>query len=623
MLKNVGISATVRRWVLGGVAGTCGLLLSGCGTVITGPAEAPITPGGPTPYNGPTFTVKVMAGALPLVGSSVQFYSAGTTGNGSAGTALLSAAVLTDVTGVAAIPANYTCPSATGMTYLKASGGGFGASGTVQNANTVLMTAVGACSSVVAGSSFVVNEATTVGAVYSLQAFYAGGSIGASETNLTGLTNAFQTAGTLANATTGGTSGTALPANAVSPVARVNALADMLNACLVKASSCTALYGQAPSGSAANTLDAVYDLARYPGKNVAGIFAQSQLSTAYGASLPMAPTDWTLFVTYSGGGLSNPSSLGVDSTGSVWVANYFFSASKFSPIGVPEFADGITGAGLNNSYGLAIDQSDNAWITNEQPALGNGTIGSVTVLSPAGAPLAGNGFTAGGLNFPLSIAIDPNGTTWVVDYGNSRLTLLDKNGVPLSGPTGYTTDKFTFPIVVALDGNHNAWIGNQAKTSVTKVASDLSSAVNYDCCNNAAGIAIDSANNVWVANYYGDSVSLLSSTGAVLSNGGYTGNGSIDRPQGIAVDGAGNVFVANYRAGYLTELAGVPSGTPGLPLSSSTGLGADAGLLEAYSLALDASGNVWVANQGNDTITKFIGLAVPVKTPLSGVPKLP
>jgi hypothetical protein len=30
-----------------------------------------------------------------------------------------------------------------------------------------------------------------------------------------------------------------------------------------------------------------------------------------------------------------------------------------------------------------------------------------------------------------------------------------------------------------------------------------------------------------------------------------------------------------------------------------------------------------VSNQGNNTVTKFIGLAVPVKTPLSGLPQLP
>ena len=203
------------------------------------------------------------------------------------------------------------------------------------------------------------------------------------------------------------------------------------------------------------------------------------------------------------------------------------------------------------------------------------------------------------------------------------MTLLAKNGSPISGAIGYTTPLFAFPVVVAVDGNHFGWIGNQSDMTVTKVAPDGSSFVNYQCCNGASGIAIDAGNNVWVANYYGNSVSLISSGGAVLSNGTYTGAGSINHPQGIALDGKGNVFVANYRAGYLTELAGATAANPGASLSPVSGLGGDANLLEAFALAIDASGNVWVSNQGSDTVTKFIGLASPVKTPVVGLPAAP
>ena len=114
----------------------------------------------------------------------------------------------------------------------------------------------------------------------------------------------------------------------------------------------------------------------------------------------------------------------------------------------------------------------------------------------------------------------------------------------------------------------------------------------------------------------------MTNSGTVIANN-LTGGGSVYHPQGIALDGAGNVWVANYRAPYLTELAGANAGVPGAALSPATGLGGDAGQLEAYALALDASGNVWVSNQGSNTITKYIGLATPVKTPLSALPKLP
>ncbi len=571
-----------------------------------------------------SFLVTVRAGAQPIVGASLQIYAAGTGGNGSAPTSLLSASVTTNGSGVAAVPAP-TCSSGSAPVYLVSRGGAVGGSGGA-NANLALMTAIGPCSSVTAASSFVVDEATTVAAAYGLAQFYAsGGSVGASATNLTGITNAFLTAATLADPAAGTSPGATLPSNASSPAQRVNSVANMLNACAVSATACATLYSAttAAGGAApANTLDAAFALAHNPASNGPSLYALAKTSSAYAPMLSSAPLDWTMFIIYSGGGMNNPTGLGVDSTGSVWVASYYSVASKFSTTGAPSFANGITGSGLNNSYGLAIDLNDDVWIANEQPPNAQGT-GSVTVLNSAGVALSGTtGYRAGGLNYPLSIAIDPNGTAWVVDYGDSYLTLLNAAGAPLSGTGGYTTSNFAFPVAVAIDGNHFGWVVNQSSNFVTKVAPDLSSSTNYLCCDQAAGIAIDQGNNLWVANYYGDSVSLMTNAGTVISNA-LTGAGSIYHPKGIAVDGAGTVWVANYRAPYLTELAGANASVPGAPLSPAAGLGGDAGQLEAYALALDASGNVWVSNLGSNTITKLIGLATPVKTPLSGLPRLP
>ncbi len=584
--------------------------LSGVGTV-------------PPTVSGVPLTVKVQAGSAPVAGASVQLYAAGAAGARTGAAALLAKGVTTDATGTAAL-SGYTCPTAATPVYLLASGGAVGAAGA--NGNSLLMTAVGPCGGIASGTSYVVNEITSVAAVYALQQFYAaGGVVGASASNLTGITNAFGTAAQMIDPTTG-----ALPANfpttATLASARLNSIANAVNACLVNVAQCSALYGvTAGSGAqAANTLDALFSLARQPAANVAGVYTQAQLSSAYAPALASAPSDWTIFLTYTGGGLNSPSGIAVDSTGSVWVANYFYIASKFTPQGVPVFPIGLTGVGINNSYGIAIDLNDDIWIPNEQPYTNYG-IGSVTVLTPPGGFISGYGFQQGGLSYPLAVAIDPNATTWVVDYGNSHVTLLNSLGTPLSGVSGYTTPLFAFPVAVAIDANHFGWIANQSSNTVTKVAPDGSSFTNYTCCVGASGIALDQGNNVWVANFSGDSVSLISNAGTVLGNASYTGNGGISRPQGIALDGAGNVWVANYRRPFLTELAGLGSATAsvGASLTPSTGYGADAKLLEAYALALDASGNLWVSNQGSNTITKFVGLAAPVKTPLSGLPVTP
>lgn len=586
----------------------------------TPPVPSPPLPPGP----GVAFSVVSRAGLQTIAGATIQLYAPGMSGDGSTPTSVLNGTQVTDANGNAAIPAGYSCPAANSPLYLVSRGGVVGTS-TSANANVVLMAALGPCNTVSSGATAIINEVTTVAAMYALAPFYsADGAIGARPTNLLGLTNAFLSAATLADVATGLSPGAILPGNAVSPASRVNSVANVLNACSTVAADCDLLYAATTTGTTrpGTTLDAAYNLVRNPGANVAALYGQSLTPGVFKPALTQPPSDWTMFISYGGGGMKSPEGIGVDSTGSVWVANYFGVASKFTTAGEPVFANGLVGSGLFSSYGMAIDLQDRVWITNEaNPNKGMGS--SISVFDASGASVAGStGFVAGGLNYPHSIGIDPDGAVWVIDFGNSHLTVLDLAGNPLSGTNGLTTPKFAFPQVIALDGNHSAWVGNQSDGFVTKVSPDGISFTSYGCCDSPAGIAIDQENNVWVASYRGLYVSRILNTGEV-ANARYTGAGSMARPQGIAVDGSGNVWVANFGAPYLTELSGSLSAAPGTSLSPSTGYGADAKLLEAYALAIDASGNVWVSNAGSDSVTKFIGLASPVKTPLSGVPKGP
>jgi hypothetical protein len=503
------------------------------------------------------------------------------------------------------------------------------------------MTAIGPCNQVSTGAAVTINEVTTVAGAYALSQFMtSGGQVGATASNVTGIANAFATAASLASPALGTSPGATFPANGVSPAPRIDSLANALNACTTTAANCATLFSATPTASGAlptNTLDAAFNLTRAPGKNVAKLYTQSGLSSTFSPALTAAPTDWTLFVTFSGGGMNSPSGLGIDSAGNVRVANYFGVASAFSPLGAPlgAYSSGITGDGLLNSYGLAVDASDNAWIPNEQSHGINGGFGTVTVLSTSGTAVSGStGYGAGGLNFPIAIAIDPNTTAWVVDYGNSHVTLLAADGTALSGTSGYTTPLFAFPVAVALDSRHFGYIANESSSAITKVAPDGSAFTNYNCCNGASALAVDQQNNVWVANFYGASVSQINSCGTVISPTtfnsagaliatGYTANSTIDHPQSIAIDGAGNIWIANFRQPYITELAGTTATTPGAQLSPSPGYGPDAQLLEAYAMAIDPGGDLWISNFGSNTVTEFIGMAVPVRTPLLGTPRIP
>jgi hypothetical protein len=600
--------------------------ISGCG------GSGDVTTGTPTPpannYPGVSFAGKAMAGKQPLIGASVQVYAAGTSGNGLSSTALLSAPLTTDSNGAFAVPAGYPCPLAASQVYIIARGGKPGAAATSANSAATLMTALGACNQIVASTQIVVNEVTTVAAAYALSQFLsAGGNLGASSTNTVGLANAFATANALADISQGISPGPGFAANGTSPASKIDSIANLLDACVsstATGTACSALFSSTtPSGASAptNSLDAALNLVRNPAANVASLYIQSTGGSAFTPVLTAAPTDWTLFVNYTGGGMNSPSGLGIDGSGNVWVASYFSVASEFSPLGKPVFPQGITGSGLSASYGLAVDASGDAWIPNQpNPGFpGN----SVSVFNSSGQSIAGSaGFTAGGLNYPIAVAIDTDASAWVVDYGNSHITHLSSAGQALSGASGYTSAFLAFPVAAAIDGSHNVWVANQSGGSVTKVAPDGSQFTNFACCDGPSNLAIDRLGNVWVDNYYGNSVSEISSSGVVLANGTFT-SGGLDHPQGIAIDGAGNVWIANYRSPSITELAGATATTPGAALSPSGGLGADANLLEAYALAVDASGNLWISDFGSNTLTEFVGLASPVRAPLIGPPVAP
>ena len=572
---------------------------------------------------GTAFTGVVMAGSLPVIGAAVTIYAAGTAGNGSAPTALLTAPLMTNASGAFSVPA-FTCPLSNTVVYAVARGGQAGASG-ASNSGLSLANVMGTCNSMKSGASFTLNEVTTVAAAYAMAQFLNQENLGATATNSSGIALAAATFASLVNPATGVTPGSGFPANGTIAEGKINSLANALNSCAVGAptsTDCGQLYAAAYSAvsSSSNTFGAAVSVVKSPGTKVAAVYAVSQASGAYGPVLSAVPSDWTLSVSYAGGGMSSPAAVAIDSTGKVWVSSYNAKASLFTNTGSAVFASGIGGNNLEESYGGAVDVNDLAWIANEQSTGSvNGGGGSMTLLNDAGNAVAN--YATGGVYFPVAVAFDTSGVAWVANYGNSTLTLLSAGGTALSGKAGYGPKSLKQPVAVATDAKCNAYVANQSSDTVTLVTADGSSFTDYVVGQGPSGVAVDAAGNVWTANYYANSVGLVSS-GTVTSGSGFTGGG-MDHPQGIAADGAGNVWVANYRAPGLTALAGASATTPGQILSPSAGWGADSGMSESFGLAIDASGNVWVTNMGTNTLTEFVGMAAPVQTPLLGPVRVP
>ncbi len=159
--------------------------------------------------------------------------------------------------------------------------------------------------------------------------------------------------------------------------------------------------------------------------------------------------------------------------------------------------------------------------------------------------------------------------------------------------------------------------------SVTSFAGSASSAGGVDgtpgTFNSPSGIAIDAAKNLYVTDTVGHTIRKIS-PGRVVStlagsagvSGSADGTGSTARfnsPIGIAVDGSGNVYVAEVTnstirkitpAGAVTTFAGAA-----FQFGATDGAGTSARFFLPYGLAIDSSGNLYVADGGNNTIRKI------------------
>jgi streptogramin lyase len=133
------------------------------------------------------------------------------------------------------------------------------------------------------------------------------------------------------------------------------------------------------------------------------------------------------------------------------------------------------------------------------------------------------------------------------------------------------------------------------------------------------GIATDSAGNVYVADKVSNTIRKITPAGAVTTVAGTAGitghadgigaNASFFSPVGVATDSTGNVYVADYgndtirkiaQNGSVTTLAGM-AGMAG----NADGIGANASFSLPYGIATDSAGNVFVAEMSSHTIRKI------------------
>lgn len=198
-------------------------------------------------------------------------------------------------------------------------------------------------------------------------------------------------------------------------------------------------------------------------------------------------------------------------------------------------------------------------------------------------------------NLPYGVAADTNGNVYVADTLNHTIRQITPAGV----------------------------VSTIAGFALTSGSADgTNSAARF---NTPQGVTVDSAGNVYVADSWNDTIRKLTLTGtnwAVSTIAGSAGNiGSSDgtngaarfnEPAGIAVDSATNLYVADTYNDTIRKLT--PVGTNWV-ISTIAGLTANAGSADGTNstarfnnpmgVAVDSAGNVYVADTYNDTIRKL------------------
>lgn len=228
---------------------------------------------------------------------------------------------------------------------------------------------------------------------------------------------------------------------------------------------------------------------------------------------------------------------------------------------------------------------------------------------------------------PQGISVDNLGNVYVADSSNDRIQKFSKSGTFIRawGAHGSGEGQFNAPVDIAADNSGNVYVTDFANHRIQKFGSagnfirewgtDGSGNGQFQ---NIAGVAVDRSGNVYVSDAPSgnDRIQKFTTTGNFITRWGSegSGDGQFNGPVSVAVDNADNVYVtdqSNSRIQKFKLTTPCPTGTTqvnlGVCFITKWGtFGSGNGQFNAsYGVAVDSSGNVYVADQQNHRIQKF------------------
>ncbi len=263
------------------------------------------------------------------------------------------------------------------------------------------------------------------------------------------------------------------------------------------------------------------------------------------------------------------------------------------------------------------------------------------VTTLAGSTVSGSAEGTGaaaGFNAPQALAVNSSGSVYVADANNHRIRKITPDGVMTTfagseiqgwaDGTGAAA-RFTWPDGVAVDGGGNVYVADG--TAIRKITPEgvvrtlAGGGANGGSADGTganaffsgpAGLVVDAGGNVYVADYYNNMIRKVTPEGVVTTLAGSTTPGSFDGigaaasfqgPSAVELDAAGNLYVTDYDSCLIRKITpdGAVTTLAGSTCGFADGTGAAARFDRPYGLAIDASGYLYVADEGNNRIRRI------------------
>ena len=305
-----------------------------------------------------------------------------------------------------------------------------------------------------------------------------------------------------------------------------------------------------------------------------------------------------------------------------------------APAGVQSVAPGqsasftVTVTGTTATYQWQrMPIGSTTWTSLSEGSPYTGTTTATLTISDATPAMSGDEFqclvTIGSTTTPTSPA-----SVLVVAVPLDISTLAGKAGtIGLVNAQG-TAAEFNYPSGVALDGSGNVFVADYSNNNIREVAPDGMVTTPYGSLTGKAGtangsgngalfkspngVAVDGSGNIYVADTGNNVIREMSNgTSSTLVDTSY----GLSGPQGITVDGSGNVYIADTGNDVIRKVT--PGGTVSIIAGQSGESGYEDGAATTKALfdspsavAVDASGNVYVADFGNSVVREISGGAV-------------